>query len=140
MAFTEPRTWNAGEVVTDEMMNQQIRDNLNVLRVFERGGTMFNASGITAGANIIMWEAVEACSVQYFKGYRVGGTGATVNARKNGASNHLSAALSLAAADVWTPGTPIINPTYAPADKLEIMIVSVTGSPTQVAIIVGLRF
>lgn len=140
MAFTQPRTWNAGEVVTAQMMNQQVRDNLNVLKIFERGGTMFNAAGITAGANIIVWEAVEPSNVTYFKGYRVGGTGATINARKNGASNHLAVALSLAVADVWTPGSPLQNVSYVTGDKLEIMLVSVTANPTQVAIVVGLSF
>lgn len=139
MPFTPYRTWQAGEVVTAPMMNQQVRDNGNVLKNFERGGTFFVAAGITAPATIIMWEAVEACSVQYVKGYRVGGTTATINARKNGALNHLSADLALAA-NVWTPQPIVINPNYVAGDKLEIMLVSVTGSPTQIAIVVGFTF
>jgi hypothetical protein len=122
------------------MMNQQVRDNGNILKNFERGGTFFVASGITGPANVIMWEATETCSVQFIKGYRVGGTGATINARKNGTLNHQSVALSLVTADLWTPGAAIINPNYIAGDKLEIMLVSVTGSPTQVAIVVGFTF
>lgn len=32
MAWTTPRTWSGGELVTDTIMNAHIRDNLNVLR------------------------------------------------------------------------------------------------------------
>jgi hypothetical protein len=32
MAWTTPRTWTAGEVVTAAMMNAHVRDNLNVLK------------------------------------------------------------------------------------------------------------
>lgn len=32
MAWTTPRTWNAGEVVTAALMNLHVRDNLNVLK------------------------------------------------------------------------------------------------------------
>lgn len=140
MPFTPYRTWQAGEVVTAPMLNQQVRDNGNVLAKFERGGTFYVASGITVGAAVIMWEATEACSVSFVKGYRVGGTGATINARKNGALNHLGADLSLPTADLWTPGPAVINPNYAVGDKLEILLQSVTGSPTQVAIVVGFQY
>jgi hypothetical protein len=68
------------------------------------------------------------------RGYRVGGTGATINARHNGASNHLASALSLSSADTWLDGGAVQNTAYAAGDKLEIMIVTVAGSPTQVAI------
>lgn len=32
MAFTDPRTWNAGETVTSSMLNTYIRDNQNSLK------------------------------------------------------------------------------------------------------------
>lgn len=32
MAWTTPRTWTAGEVVTASMMNEQIRDNMTYLK------------------------------------------------------------------------------------------------------------
>lgn len=140
MPFTPYRTWQAGEVVTAPMMNQQIRDNGNILRVFERGGTIFAASGITAPATIIVWEAIEACSVTYVKGYRVGGTTLTINARKNGALDHLAAPLSITPADTWVSTTAVQNANYAAGDKLEMMIVSVTGNPTQAAVVIGLGF
>jgi len=32
MAWTTPRNWLAGELVTETQLNEQIRDNLNVLK------------------------------------------------------------------------------------------------------------
>jgi hypothetical protein len=98
-----------------------------------RGGTVVSAA-ITAATNVIVWRAPFACTVTAVKGYRVGGTGATINARKNGASNHLSSALSLTSADTWMDGVAVSNTAYAAGDKLEIMVVTATGSPTQLAI------
>ncbi len=134
MAWTQPRTWSAGETVTSSIMNQYIRDNQNVLAVFNRGGTLVNATGIIAAINIIVWRAPFACEVTNVRGYRVGGTGATINARKNGSSNHLATALSLTSADTWMDGGTVQNETYAAGDKMEIMIVTVTGSPTQIEV------
>lgn len=140
MAFTPYRTWNAGEVVTAPMMNQQIRDNGNVLKNFERGGAIFIAAGITAAFDVIIWQATEACSVQFVKGVRVGGATATINARKNAALEHLSADLSLTPSGTWVQSTTIINPNYAVGDSMEIRLKSVTGNPTEVAIVVGLTY
>ncbi len=68
------------------------------------------------------------------KGYRVGGSGATINARKNGSSNHLSSAKSLTSANSWMDGGGVQNTGYSAGDKIELMIVSVAGDPTQVAV------
>ncbi len=100
---------------------------------FSRGGTLLNADGVATG-NIIVWRAPFACTMSALKGYRVGGSGATVNARKNGSSNHLSSDLSLTSADTWTDGGAVQNTAYSAGDKLEIMVVSATGSPTQISI------
>jgi len=101
---------------------------------FERGGILVNSNGITAAINVIAWYAPFACTVLAVKGYRVGGTGATVNARKNGSSNHLSSNLSITSADTWTDGGAVQNVSYAVGDKLEIMVVTVIASPTQVGV------
>ena len=96
-----------------------------------RGGTVLSPTG---AINVIVWRAPYPCTVTNVRGYRVGGTGATINARRNGSSNHLSSDLSLSSADTWTDGGSVQNTAYAAGDKLEIMVASVTGSPTQVAI------
>lgn len=98
--------------------------------IFARGGTVLSP----AVQNIIVWQARFPCTVTQVRGYRVGGTGATINARRNGSSNHLSSALSLTSADTWMDGGAVQNTAYVADDKLEIMVVSVTGSPTQISI------
>jgi len=84
--------------------------------------------------NVIVWRAPFPCTVTNVRAYRVGGTGATINARKNGTLNHLSSALSLTSADTWQDGGAVSNTAYVAGDKLEIMFVTLAGTPTQVAI------
>jgi hypothetical protein len=101
-------------------------DSVTISRV----GTVLNPTV----QNIIAWRAPFACTVTAVKGYRVAGTGATVNARRNGADNHLASALSLTSADTWQDGGSVQNTAYAAGDRMEIMVVSVAGTPTQVSI------
>lgn len=96
-----------------------------------RGGTILLP---TVAINIIVWRAPFTCTMTNVRGYRVGGTGVTINARRNGADAHLAAALSLADADTWMDGGAVQNTAYVAGDKLEIMVVSVAGDPTQVAV------
>jgi len=101
---------------------------------FVRGGTLVNAVDYLSAINTVVWYATETCTVTNVRGYRVGGTGATINARKNGSSNHLSSALSLASADTWTDGGAVQNTGYVAGNKLEIMVVSVSGDVEQIGI------
>ena len=98
---------------------------------FSRGGSVLTPTG---AVNIVVWRAPFAGTVTNVRSYRVGGTGATINARKNGTLNHLASALSLTSADTWMTGAAPQNTAYAAGDKMEIMLVSLTGSPTQIAI------
>jgi len=103
--------------------------------IFCKGGTLYKSDGIAnAALNIIVWRAPFACTVTNVRGYRVGGTGATINARLNGSSNHLASALSLTSADTWMDGGAVQNIAFAAGDKLEIMVVSTAGTVTQLAI------
>lgn len=103
--------------------------------VESHGGTIVNGDGIGVAINVIAWIAPYACTVTAVKGYRVGGTGATVNARKNGVGGaHLASHLSLTSADTWMDGGAVQNTSYAAGDKMEIMIVTATGSPTQLGV------
>jgi len=104
-----------------------------------KGNGVYNPSGITVAVNMIAWRAPYACTVTNVRGYRVGGTGATINARNNGANNHLASALSLSSADTWMDGGAVQNVTYAAGDKLEVMLVTVAGSPTQILIQVDFK-
>ena len=102
--------------------------------LFQRGGSIANPSGITAAVNIVVWRAPIACTVTNVRGFRKGGTGATINAQKNGSSTHLSSALSLTSANTWMDGGAVQNTSYAIGDYLEIMLVTETGSPTEIDI------
>ena len=101
------------------------------IEIISRGGTVISPTG---AINVIVWRAPFSCTVTNVRGYRVGGTGATINARLNGVSDHLAAALSLTSADTWMDGGAVQNTAYVAGDKLEIMIVTVAGTPTQVAV------
>jgi hypothetical protein len=107
-----------------------------VSRSFSRGGTIYNPSGISiAPATMSVWWAPYDCRVISIKGYRVGGTGATINAHRSGsATNHLASALSLTDANMWMDAGSITDATYTAGDGLEIALMSVAGTPTQVSI------
>lgn len=109
----------------------------NLLSI-SRGGTLYASAGLSTGANIIVWRAPFAATVTNVRGYRVGGSGATVNARRNNTDNHLASDLSLTSADTWLDGGTVQNTAYVAGDEMEIMVVSVAGSPTQVAVQIDL--
>ncbi|MGH2690732.1 MAG: hypothetical protein ACRDKW_18275, partial [Actinomycetota bacterium] len=88
-----------------------------------------------AGARFVMaWRTPFACTVTNVRGHVKGATGSTINARRNQASNHLAADLTLAAADTWTDGGAVQNTAYVAGDDLELGIQSVVGSPTEIAL------
>jgi len=104
----------------------------------QRGGILVNPNGITATINVIAWRAPYDCTVLRVYGYRVGGTSASINARRNGTDNHLSSGLSLTSADTWMGAGAVQNTAYVFGDKLEIMLTVVAGSPTQIGVLVEL--
>jgi hypothetical protein len=104
------------------------------VKPFVRGGTIVNDIDYLRSINVPVWYATMACTVKNVRGYRVGGTGATINARKNGSLNHLASALSLTSANTWIDGGAVQNSSYVAGDKLEIMLVSVAGSASQIGI------
>ncbi len=118
-----PKAVNLGKFLKD--------DATWAVRELSKGGTVLSPTG---AINVICCTMIVACTVTAVKGYRVGGTGATINARKNDSLNHLASALSLTSADTWMDGGAVSNIAYAIGDKLEIMIVTIAGAPTQVAV------
>jgi hypothetical protein len=88
-----------------------------------------------AGARIFMvWRAPYACTVTNVRGHRKGGTGATVNARKNQASDHLASDLSLTSADTWLDGGSVQNTSYAVGDDMEVEVASIAGAVTELVV------
>ncbi|HVI68919.1 MAG TPA: hypothetical protein VM581_00495, partial [Magnetospirillaceae bacterium] len=53
---------------------------------------------------VIAWRSPFAAQLTGIRAYRVGGTGATINARKNGTANHLVVDLSVSAVGAWISG------------------------------------
>jgi hypothetical protein len=106
------------------------------LLLTQRGGVWLSPTG---AATATAWRAPYACTVVNVRGRRAGGTGATLNARRNGASTHLVSDLSLTVADTWKDGGAVQDTAYAVGDSLEFMLQSVAGGPTEVAIQVDFR-
>ena len=82
----------------------------------------------------MVWRAPFSCTVTNVRGHRKGGAGAVVNAQRNQLSTHLVTGVSLVGADVWTDGGVVQNTAYVAGDDLEIVITSITGSPTEISI------
>jgi hypothetical protein len=85
-------------------------------------------------SSIIIWRASTKCTVAAIHAVRTGGSGASVNVRKNNALFVLSSDLSLATAGNWLSGSNLQNATFDPGDSLEIVIAAVSGTPTQIGI------
>ena len=102
---------------------------------FTRGGTLVNTVDFISAISVPVWSATWPCKVIKIKGYRVGGNETTsINARKNGSSNHLATAKTLASASTWIDAGTVQNTNYAVGDSLEIMVVVPGASLTQIAI------
>lgn len=126
-------TWGAADDPANDEVD--ITPSLSAsAATISRGGTVLSP---TVPRNIIVWRAPFSCTVLAVKGYRVGGgaTGTFVNARRNGASNHLASNLELTSADTWLDGGSVQNASYVVGDKLELMLTALGAPfPSQVAI------
>lgn len=123
--------YQAWKNLRDRIHAVEVREEPVIPVTFARGGTVLTP---TEAINVIVWRAPFACTVTKVWGYRGGGTGATVNARRNNTDNHLATALSITSTDEWIDGGDVQNTAYIAGDELEIMIVTVAGDPGQVAV------
>lgn len=62
MAWTTPRTWTAGEVVTATMMNEQVRDNLTYLK--DHVDASAGVHGLGSGVYVIGSKMAQ-CRMEY---------------------------------------------------------------------------
>lgn len=100
----------------------------------DRVGGVFSVTvpiGTPSSGNLIAWRAPFAAQVSSIQAYRIGGSGATVNARKLGESNHLAVDLSVTVEGAWIGGGTLQHADYAVGDTLEVVISAVNGPPTQ---------
>jgi len=106
-------------------------------RTFLAGGTRLNATG---ASDVIVWEAPYAATVIAVRGIRInGGTGATVNARRNFTSEHLASDLSLPTQGTVYDGGAVQNAAYSAGDILEARIKSVSGGNCDISVLIRLR-
>jgi len=87
-----------------------------------------------AAGTLIAWRAPFTAQITSIQAYRIGGSGATVNARKLGGGTHLAVDLSVAIENAWIAGGTPQNANYALGDTLEVVIGAVNGSPTQLIV------
>ena len=130
---TQSLNFIEGSGITLTVTENGVRSDVQVdatAGTITRGGTLYSSSGITGAVNLLAWRAPYSCTLTKFYGYRVAGTAATVNARRNGTDNHLSSALSVTSTDTWMDAGAVQNTAYVAGDKLELMVVSVAGLPT----------
>ncbi|NIN66091.1 MAG: hypothetical protein GTO63_15630 [Anaerolineae bacterium] len=126
--------------ITDDPGNDEV-DIIGKLsatsRTFVAGGTRVSATG---ASDAVVWEAPYDATVIAVRGLRVnGGTGATVNARRNFTSEHLASDLSLpTTGTVYDGGTPQ-NTAYVAGDILEARIKSVSGGSCDITVLIRLR-
>jgi hypothetical protein len=84
----------------------------------------------------VIWRAPYACTLTYVRAYMVGGASdeITVNARKNGIDENLTGDLTVDAENIWFEAAGDNETDYAVGDTLEVMVETVTGTPTQLVI------
>jgi hypothetical protein len=90
-------------------------------------------------STIIAWQSTYDCKVTKVSAYRVGGTGATINASKNSTNNFLPVNLSVSVAGSWMSGGTVQNATISAGDSVEVIIASIGETPTQIAIQIDLE-
>lgn len=132
-AFAAPSALSVGgAAVTGSAATIVHSDHVHaVTDIISRGGSILDPAG---ARNIVVWRAPYACTVTNVRGFRKGGTGATINSQRNGTSTHLASALSLSSASTWADGGAVQNTAYAAGDYLEIMLVTITGAVTEIDI------
>jgi hypothetical protein len=125
-------TWaTAGDLTNQKVIGSFLTSVLQTSLTFARGGTILSPG---APINVIVWQTPFACTVTNVRGYVEGATGATINAQNNGANTHLASNLTLTSTNTWIDGGAVQNTAYAIGDKMEIMVASLSGGETQIAV------
>jgi hypothetical protein len=107
-----------------------------------RGCTFYNALGIAgtpaANQNVIVWRAPFAATATAIWGYIAGGTASTasINARRNGIGTMSPSNTVLTASNTWASSGSIsaASASFVTGDRLEIMLITSSNYPTQVAV------
>lgn len=107
------------------------------------GGPDFSIGALLEGAPPsngfrMIWRAPFACTVTAVRSHFDAGTNCVVNARKNQASDFMSADFTNSTANAWGAGTVDQNQSVAAGDDIEVELVSTSGAVTKVNIQVEL--
>lgn len=98
--------------------------------VFSQGATIIDP----LVTSLIIWQAPIACRVTKISAQRLGGSGVTINVRKNSTQTLLAFDHSISTVGSWLSGAGLQNTSVAVGDSLEIMITAVSGTPSQLAV------
>ncbi|MEU4502668.1 hypothetical protein [Streptomyces sp. NPDC024089] len=106
-------------------------DATGVLTVAQRPARASSrAAVITAAAagTWAVWQAPRPVTITGVRGYRTGGTAATINARR-GTDDLLATDLSLTTADTWLSGPSVQNAAVTAGDSIAVSVRSAAGAP-----------
>jgi hypothetical protein len=87
----------------------------------------------TGAVSYTIWRAPKACTVTAVRGYRQGGTGATINATVDGL-DLLTTDLSLSTGTTWMAGPTLQNTAVPAGAALAVAVRSVSGTPAAVTL------
>ncbi|MEV4749070.1 hypothetical protein AB0K21_22050 [Streptosporangium sp. NPDC049248] len=90
----------------------------------------------TAGTYVVTRLPVGVTAIAV-RAYRVGGSGGTVNAKKN--TSDLLAANLATVTDAWAGSTALQNATFAAGDTLSVVAAAPAGTPTEIIVQVDFR-
>jgi hypothetical protein len=130
---------SSNAITASYTVSSSFASNFTTNNLFSRGGVIVNNSYIpNAPQNIVVWRSSFGCTASAFNVDTTGGPGivsSSVNARRNGSLNLLTASFSSTGSTAgFINLTSLQNQNFSTGDYLEIMMVGTTGSVTQVCI------
>lgn len=113
-------------------MNWAFYPNASAAPVVQTAGYVFEAPAGAVLRAVLL--ASTNLTITAVRAFRVGGTGATINAR-NGATNLiLPVDLSVTTASTWLSGVSLQNTAVTAGGFLQVEVTGVTGTPTYVTV------
>lgn len=128
-------------IPSSPLVSDNVQDAIDELALastlFERGTVITDSDGIDL-IDVVIWRAPYDCTVVATRGFRVGGDGCIIRARRGDLPLNVSD-LSLVNQEQWYVGQDVQNGTFAAGDALVLEVVSVQGTVTEVTIQVEFR-
>jgi hypothetical protein len=105
-----------------------------------KGGLLYNPSGLSAGdtGSLVVWRAPYPCTASTIYAYREGGTTAAVSASRNGLAL-TTTNLTLTNALQYFSASATQNQNFNAGDRLELALISFSGTVTEINIQVDFR-